>query len=164
MVGWPSGPRRQFQALVSSEAWVRIPLQSYCLFFCPKSGRLGPIYFCSWCGRGRRSTRLDGRAVQGASLRHWSLRSSLSEFTSENCEICAEFSSVFPKRPKKREKTAMRCENRRSIPIPPTHFGEKRENSALSREKIPMAVRGSYHGQEGAKTAQRCKKTAKAIQ
>ena len=28
MVGWPSGPRRQFQALVSSEAWVRIPLQS----------------------------------------------------------------------------------------------------------------------------------------
>ena len=28
-VGWPSGPRRQFKALVSSEAWVRIPLQSY---------------------------------------------------------------------------------------------------------------------------------------
>ena len=28
MVGWPSGPRRQFKALVSSEAWVRIPLQS----------------------------------------------------------------------------------------------------------------------------------------
>ena len=27
-VGWPSGLRRQFQALVSSEAWVRIPLQS----------------------------------------------------------------------------------------------------------------------------------------
>ena len=30
-VGWPSGLRRQFKALVSSEAWVRIPLQS--LFF-----------------------------------------------------------------------------------------------------------------------------------
>ena len=29
MVGWPSGPRRQFKALVSSEAWVRIPLQSF---------------------------------------------------------------------------------------------------------------------------------------
>ena len=28
LVGWPSGLRRQFQALVSSEAWVRIPLQS----------------------------------------------------------------------------------------------------------------------------------------
>ena len=28
LVGWPSGPRRQFKALVSSEAWVRIPLQS----------------------------------------------------------------------------------------------------------------------------------------
>ena len=28
MVGWPSGPRRQYKALVSSEAWVRIPLQS----------------------------------------------------------------------------------------------------------------------------------------
>ena len=27
-VGWPSGLRRQFKALVSSEAWVRIPLQS----------------------------------------------------------------------------------------------------------------------------------------
>ena len=27
-VGWPSGPRRQFKALVSLEAWVRIPLQS----------------------------------------------------------------------------------------------------------------------------------------
>ena len=33
MVGWPSGPRRQFQALVSSEAWVRIPLQSCICFF-----------------------------------------------------------------------------------------------------------------------------------
>ena len=33
-VGWPSGLRRQFQALVSSEAWVRIPLQSrFCYFF-----------------------------------------------------------------------------------------------------------------------------------
>ena len=32
-VGWPSGLRRQFQALVSSEAWVRIPLQSICFFF-----------------------------------------------------------------------------------------------------------------------------------
>ena len=32
-VGWPSGLRRQFKALVSSEAWVRIPLQS--LFFSP---------------------------------------------------------------------------------------------------------------------------------
>ena len=36
-VGWPSGLRRQFKALVSSEAWVRIPLQSrgffvLCLF------------------------------------------------------------------------------------------------------------------------------------
>ena len=30
-VGWPSGLRRQFQALVSSEAWVRIPLQSFLL-------------------------------------------------------------------------------------------------------------------------------------
>ena len=29
MVGWPSGPRRQFKALVSSEVWVRIPLQSF---------------------------------------------------------------------------------------------------------------------------------------
>ena len=28
-VGWPSGLRRQFKALVSSEAWVRIPLQSF---------------------------------------------------------------------------------------------------------------------------------------
>ena len=28
VVGWPSGLRRQFKALVSSEAWVRIPLQS----------------------------------------------------------------------------------------------------------------------------------------
>ena len=26
--GWPSGLRRQIKALVSSEAWVRIPLQS----------------------------------------------------------------------------------------------------------------------------------------
>ena len=35
MVGWPSGPRRQFKALVSSEARVRIPLQSVLfLFFC----------------------------------------------------------------------------------------------------------------------------------
>ena len=33
MVGWPSGLRRQFQALVSSEAWVRIPLQSLFFFF-----------------------------------------------------------------------------------------------------------------------------------
>ena len=33
-VGWPSGLRRQFKALVSSEAWVRIPLQSvFCLHF-----------------------------------------------------------------------------------------------------------------------------------
>ena len=31
-VGWPSGLRRQFKALVSSEAWVRIPLQSALLF------------------------------------------------------------------------------------------------------------------------------------
>ena len=31
-VGWPSGLRRQFQALVSSEAWVRIPLQSRFFF------------------------------------------------------------------------------------------------------------------------------------
>ena len=31
-VGWPSGLRRQFQALVSSEAWVRIPLQSFFLY------------------------------------------------------------------------------------------------------------------------------------
>ena len=29
LVGWPSGLRRQFKALVSSEAWVRIPLQSH---------------------------------------------------------------------------------------------------------------------------------------
>ena len=29
MVGWPSGPRRQFKALVSLEAWVRIPLQRH---------------------------------------------------------------------------------------------------------------------------------------
>ena len=35
-VGWPSGLRRQFKALVSSEAWVRIPLQSL---------------FCIWTGR-----------------------------------------------------------------------------------------------------------------
>ena len=28
-VGWPSGARRQFKALLSSEAWVRISLQSY---------------------------------------------------------------------------------------------------------------------------------------
>ena len=28
MVGWPSGLKRQSKALVSSEAWVRIPLQS----------------------------------------------------------------------------------------------------------------------------------------
>ena len=34
VVGWPSGLRRQFQALVSSEAWVRIPLQSvFCEHF-----------------------------------------------------------------------------------------------------------------------------------
>ena len=32
MVGWPSGLRRQFKALVSSEARVRIPLQSFLLF------------------------------------------------------------------------------------------------------------------------------------
>ena len=31
-VGWPSGLRRQFKALVSSEAWVRIPLQSFFFF------------------------------------------------------------------------------------------------------------------------------------
>ena len=29
LVGWPSGLRRQFQALVPSEAWVRIPVQSF---------------------------------------------------------------------------------------------------------------------------------------
>ena len=28
LTGWPSGLRRQIKALVSSEAWVRIPLQS----------------------------------------------------------------------------------------------------------------------------------------
>ena len=35
LVGWPSGPRRQFKALVSSEAGVRIPLQSFFYFLCP---------------------------------------------------------------------------------------------------------------------------------
>lgn len=29
LVGWPSGLRRQVKALVSSEAWVQIPLQPY---------------------------------------------------------------------------------------------------------------------------------------
>ena len=36
-VGWPSGLRRQVKALVSSEAWVQIPLQPVTmsvLFFC----------------------------------------------------------------------------------------------------------------------------------
>ena len=29
LVGWPSGLRRQVKALVSSEAWVQIPLQPF---------------------------------------------------------------------------------------------------------------------------------------
>ena len=42
-VGWPSGLRRQFQALVSSEAWVRIPLQSFLLL--PKLFTASEIFF-----------------------------------------------------------------------------------------------------------------------
>ena len=34
MTGWPSGLRRQIKALVSSEAWVRIPLQSIVFSSC----------------------------------------------------------------------------------------------------------------------------------
>ena len=33
-LGWPSGPRRLTQVQVSSDAWVRIPLQAYSLPFC----------------------------------------------------------------------------------------------------------------------------------
>ena len=31
--GWPSGPRRQFKVLFSSEAWVRTPLLAFSFFF-----------------------------------------------------------------------------------------------------------------------------------
>ena len=31
LLGWPSGPRRLTQVQVSSDAWVRIPLQAFLL-------------------------------------------------------------------------------------------------------------------------------------
>ena len=46
-VGWPSGLRRQFKALVSSEAWVRIPLQS--LFFLFFSFFFSPLRLLLYC-------------------------------------------------------------------------------------------------------------------
>ena len=66
-VGWPSGLRRQFQALVSSEAWVRIPLQSFWSFLALKNLIAGKKWIDRLVGM---MTWLDGRAVQGASLRH----------------------------------------------------------------------------------------------
>ena len=32
VLGWPSGPRRLTQVQVSTDAWVRIPLQAYVAF------------------------------------------------------------------------------------------------------------------------------------
>ena len=75
-VGWPSGPRRQFKARISPEAWVRIPLQScICFFFSFFPNSPTTLRPCNQKRRpGGALSGLDGRAVQGASLRHWSLR------------------------------------------------------------------------------------------
>ena len=49
MIGWPSGVRRQFQVLISLEAWVRVPLQPYSFYcdFC--------LLFVRLCRRATRS-------------------------------------------------------------------------------------------------------------
>ena len=43
MIGWPSGLRRQFKALVSSGARVRIPSQSFCFLWNKKHSARGGI-------------------------------------------------------------------------------------------------------------------------
>ena len=71
-VGWPSGPRRQFKALVSSEAWVRIPLQSHIpVSLVGQDTRLSPArpgfksrtgnFFC-------RSAKIGPKSLMGAAL------------------------------------------------------------------------------------------------
>ena len=66
MVGWPSGPRRQFKALVSSEAWVRIPLQSYIpVSLVGQDTRLSPVRpgFKSRTGKASRAPLAERSAV-----------------------------------------------------------------------------------------------------
>ena len=44
--GWPSGPRRQFKVLFSSEAWVRTPLLAFFLFPFSMLSIITSLYIC----------------------------------------------------------------------------------------------------------------------
>ena len=60
MVGWPSGPRRQFKALVSSEARVQIPSQPDPAG-CDLSGSDLDVMIMSWRSYGAIGSASDSR-------------------------------------------------------------------------------------------------------